>query len=178
MEFRLLGPLEIRDGSHTLALRRRLGAIPVVGCDGMLPTSRLFQRAGAAAAGTYIAIQGLIRDSLPPAGRAFARDFSAAHGGARVDAYAVYAAQATEVLLAAIARSDGTRAGVRRELMRTRVSNGLIGSFAFDARGDPDPAPISVVRADRPGSDLRVLTYDGARVLAPIAPPWELWGAP
>jgi ABC-type branched-subunit amino acid transport system substrate-binding protein len=161
-----------------VALRRRLGATPIVGCDGMLPTSRLFQRAGPAAAGTYIAIQGLIPESLPPAGRAFARDFSAAHGGARVDAYAVYAAQATEVLLAAIARSDGTRGGVRRELMRTRIKRGLIGSFAFDARGDPDPAPISVVRAERPGSDVRVLAYDGARVLAPIAPPWELWGAP
>jgi hypothetical protein len=39
-------------------------------------------------------------------------------------------------MLDAIARSDGTRASVTKELLRTRVRDGLIGSFRFDRNGD------------------------------------------
>ena len=56
------------------------------------------------------------------------------------------AAQATEVLLDAIARSDGTRASVVEELFATKVENGIIGSFTFDRLGDIDPAPVGVYR--------------------------------
>jgi ABC-type branched-subunit amino acid transport system substrate-binding protein len=44
--------------------------------------------------------------------------------------------QATAVLLEAIAASDGTRASVTTNLFRTRVSNGMLGSFEFDENGD------------------------------------------
>ena len=59
----------------------------------------------------------------------------------------MYAAQATEVLLTAIARSDGTRRSVLRELFRTRVKSGLLGSFRFDRNGDITESPITIVRA-------------------------------
>ena len=55
-------------------------------------------------------------------------------------------AQATEVLLDAIARSDGTRASVVEELFATKVENGILGSFSFDRFGDIDPAPVGVYR--------------------------------
>ncbi len=50
------------------------------------------------------------------------------------------------MLLDAIARSDGTRASVVEELFATKVENGILGSFSFDAYGDIDPAPIGIYR--------------------------------
>jgi hypothetical protein len=54
------------------------------------------------------------------------------------------AAQAAEVLLDAIARSDGTRAVVVEELFKTRVTGGILGSFSFDQYGDITPATIGL----------------------------------
>ena len=42
------------------------------------------------------------------------------------------AGQAAEVVLDAIARSDGTRASVLEELRATDVKDGILGSFRFD----------------------------------------------
>ena len=60
--------------------------------------------------------------------------------------YVLEAAQATEIVLAAIARSDGTRASVLRELRATEVRDGLIGDFRFDRYGDVTPARFTVLR--------------------------------
>jgi hypothetical protein len=43
--------------------------------------------------------------------------------------------QALELLLEAIARSDGTRRSVLEALRRTRVENGVLGSFASTRAG-------------------------------------------
>ena len=40
------------------------------------------------------------------------------------------------MLLDAIARSDGTRASVTRNLFSTRISDGILGSFTFTPAGD------------------------------------------
>ena len=48
-------------------------------------------------------------------------------------------------MLAAIARSDGGRAGVTEGLFETKVSDGLLGTFGFDANGDPADAVGPVV---------------------------------
>jgi ABC-type branched-subunit amino acid transport system substrate-binding protein len=87
----------------------------------------------------------------------------------------VYAAAATEALLDAIAASDGTRASVSRQLMRARHQSSLIGPYAIDAKGDPDPAPISVFRLERPGGSTAIEDEGGGRLLAPILPPRRLW---
>ena len=57
--------------------------------------------------------------------------------------------QAVEVLLQAIARSDGTRRSVLEQLRQTRVENGVLGSFRFDERGDRSPRVITVERVER-----------------------------
>jgi ABC-type branched-subunit amino acid transport system substrate-binding protein len=67
------------------------------------------------------------------------------------------AGQATEILLQAIARSDGSRASVLKELRASKVRNGLLGTFGFDANGDITTAPIPIVRitgTTRPGTGL------------------------
>jgi YVTN family beta-propeller protein len=160
------------------ALRR---AVPprttIIGCSGSLPARFLFEEAGASAArGTYIAIPGLVHERLGPAGTAFVHDFAATQAGRPVDVAAVYAAHATEVLLDAIARSDGTRADVARELFRTNVRNGLLGDLSIDANGDPVPAPVTIVRLQRRGASAAIGSYDGARVEAVITPGKRLLG--
>lgn len=167
----LSGLIDTNGGSVLAAIRRRLGPGPaILVTDGFLPIPLLFDSAGNAARGVYLSFGSLVVERLGAAGRRFARDFSATQSGRRVHPQAVYAAQAAEVLLSAIARSDGGRASVNRALAATRVRNGLLGSFHFD-RGDAEPAPITVLRVVRPGSDRTVAQTDGAEPVAVIAPP-------
>src|SRR5262249_10037262 len=86
-------------------------------------------------------------NQLPPEGRKFVREFGATQQGRTIDIVAPYAAQAAEVLLAAIARSDGTRASVTRELLRVRIARGIVGPVAFDTDGDLTQDPIPIFRA-------------------------------
>ena len=60
----------------------------------------------------YVAFAGILTEGLPPAGARWAKRFGATQRGAEVGPEAIYTAQAAEVLLDAIARSDGTRASV------------------------------------------------------------------
>jgi DNA-binding SARP family transcriptional activator/ABC-type branched-subunit amino acid transport system substrate-binding protein/streptogramin lyase len=174
----LCGLIDTDAGAMLAAVRRALGpGAPIIGCDGLLPASLLFEKAGARARGTYVTIEGLVNELLPPAGRVFVRDFRATQPAGRVDSAAVYAAEATEVLLDAIARSDDTRRSVVRKLAHTRIQDGLLGTFAIDPNGDPAPAPITVVRLERRTGANTILSYDGARVLRSIAPPPRLWQA-
>src|ERR671922_142218 len=69
--------------------------------------------------------------------------------GERPYTYSVYAAQATDLLLDAIGRSDGGRASVVRELFAARVQDGILGSFAIDSRGDTTARTVSVYRYTR-----------------------------
>jgi ABC-type branched-subunit amino acid transport system substrate-binding protein len=72
----------------------------------------------------------------------FVRDF----GERAHDAYAAQAAEATEVVLDAIARSDGTRASVLEQIQATQVKDGLLGAFSFDRHGDMTPPKVAVFR--------------------------------
>jgi ABC-type branched-subunit amino acid transport system substrate-binding protein len=59
---------------------------------------------------------------------------------------AVHAAQAMDVLLDAIARTDGTRESVTRKLFSTRISNGLLGSFWITSTGDTTLNAVTIFR--------------------------------
>jgi ABC-type branched-subunit amino acid transport system substrate-binding protein len=152
-------------------------SVPVMGCDGLLPLSLLFEQAGPAARGTLIAISGVTNERLPEAGRAFVRGFGATQPGGRVDNAAVYAAQAAEVMIAAIARSDGTRASISEQLLRVRMPDGLLGPVAFEASGDAVPSPVTIVRAQRGGGDDAIESHSGGRVVTVLTPPRSLVGA-
>jgi ABC-type branched-subunit amino acid transport system substrate-binding protein len=89
----------------------------------------------------------------------------------------VYAAQATEVLLDAIARSDGTRPSVLEELFATRITNSLLGSFGFDANGDISESPVTIVRVPGGGRGNLVQSLDGAPVVSVQRPSPELVAA-
>jgi hypothetical protein len=57
-----------------------------------------------------------------------------------------YAAEAAEVLLRAIAASNGSRASITAHLLAVRVKKGILGSFHLDRNGDIQPAGISIYR--------------------------------
>jgi hypothetical protein len=167
----LCGLPVIDTGAVLRAVRPLLPAgAPVVACDGVLPVSSIFKTAGAAARGIYVTRGELAIALLPPAGRELARRL-----GADTSYLAIYAAAATEAVLDAIAGSDGTRASVSAQLMPARRRSSLIGPYAIDAKGDPDPAPFSVLRLERPGGSDAIESDEGARLLAPIVAPRRLW---
>jgi ABC-type branched-subunit amino acid transport system substrate-binding protein/streptogramin lyase len=133
-------------------LRTQLGprAQIVVG-DGFLPASEMLRALGPTARTLYVSLGGSAGESrLSPAGRRFLKDWLATEGTTRsmnpFPMYGMYAAQAAEVMLDAIARSDGTRASVTRELMRPRVANGVLMPFRIDRNGDPSPQSMTILR--------------------------------
>jgi branched-chain amino acid transport system substrate-binding protein len=98
---------------------------------------------GPAADGSYVSIGGQPPDTLTGAGATFVKDFGAEIGAApKQDS--VYAAQAMLVLLDAIAKSDGTRASVTTNLLRTKVTDGILGTFSIDESGDTNLNPVTI----------------------------------
>jgi len=141
-------------------LRAGLGQVPIIAPDSFA-LDDIAEELGPVGEGMLTTVPGIPRSALPPAGKKFLHEFGETEAlpGAQG---APEAAQATEVLLDAIARSDGTRASVVEELFSTEVENGILGSFSFDRFGDIDPAPVGVYRYE--GGKLVV---DGV-VRAPI----------
>jgi branched-chain amino acid transport system substrate-binding protein len=134
-------------GALVKALRKRLRSrVALIAGDGFLPIPDLLRAAGRAALGMYISTAGATSEALPSSGRRFLHRLAATEPSGTIPSGMTYvpeAVQAAEVTLAAIARSNGTRASVLRQLRATHVSNGILGSFGFDSNGDMTQAPIS-----------------------------------
>jgi DNA-binding SARP family transcriptional activator/ABC-type branched-subunit amino acid transport system substrate-binding protein len=160
------------------ALRQRLGPrFAILTNEGFLPIGLLFQNAGAAARGVYVTTGAVPSGPLAAAAREFIAGFAATQHQAQVNQAAVYAAEATEVMLDAIAHSDGSRPSVTRALLATCVHNGILGSFCFDPSGDPTVTPITILQAKRATGNAIVLEgTDGADVVDVINPPRALIG--
>ncbi len=124
------------------ALRAEMGAdFPLVGTDGFV--LGLPPAVSRAADGMWVTVAGLPPRRLPPAGREVVR---AVGTGPPPTLGSPYAAAATELLVRAIAGSDGTRGDVVRELRRVQVSDGPVGPLRFDANGDPIPRHVFLYR--------------------------------
>jgi branched-chain amino acid transport system substrate-binding protein len=172
----LAGLLDTGGGEVLATLHRRLGPrVRLIAPDGFLPISSLFVRAGnSAARAAWVLRLGVPEERLTARGRRFVAEFGATQPQRHVDQAAVYAAVATEVLLDAIARSDGTRRSVVAQLRDDRVRDGLIGRFRLDSHGDVVPGPVTVVRPVEPGGSSRIQSIDGARIDSVIEPPDRL----
>jgi branched-chain amino acid transport system substrate-binding protein len=121
-------------------LRAATGPKPLfVAPDGFTPYSATLE-AGSAAQGMVISYAGQPLSKLGAAGKKFQAQFRAyAKIKGNMPPYAVYQAQAAQILLGAIAKSNGTRASVVKEMFRTKVTNGIMGTFRFDKNGDIIP---------------------------------------
>jgi len=102
-------------------------------------TDAIFQRSEGGtpnAKGAYFTVAGVGIDKYKGAALTFIDGFKSQLGGKPVDPYAILGAQAAQVLLDAISRSDGTRSSVIEEIYKTKVTDGLIGTFTFNKNGD------------------------------------------
>ena len=121
--------------------------VAILAPDGFGLYDDLVALGGPAAKGMYVSQYGVANSELPPRGREFLESFARSRpSGAGPDFAAAYGAQAAEIMLDAIARSDGTRASVTREVFRTRVEDGILGDIRFDRNGDLVDAPFTFVR--------------------------------
>jgi branched-chain amino acid transport system substrate-binding protein len=139
-----LGGIVCNNGVKLLKdLRASIGNGPVfVGPDGWSPFSAT-AGAGAAAQGMYISIAGLPIEKLGPTGKKFLTEFAKYQGRKVVDPYAVYAAQTAQIMLNAIAKSNGTRGSVVDQVFKTKVNDGIMGTFGFDKNGNITAKAIS-----------------------------------
>jgi branched-chain amino acid transport system substrate-binding protein len=130
--------------------------------DGFTPASATIKEAGSAAQGATISVAGLPNSALKGAGKTFITDFTKAVGVP--DPYAVYAAQATEVMVQAIAQSNGTRADVTKQLFKINLKNSILGNVSFNSNGDVTSNPVTIYK----------VTGNSAPTLKVIVPPKSL----
>jgi branched-chain amino acid transport system substrate-binding protein len=133
------GPQLIADLAAVLGPRVRLMA--GTGFD----AGPIVEAAGAGAEGFRTSIPVLPNRYLAPKGRQFAAEFETRYSE-RPCCFSVHDAQATHMLLDAIARSGGSRARVTENLLQSRVHDGLLGDFAVDRNGDTTLNTIGIYR--------------------------------
>jgi branched-chain amino acid transport system substrate-binding protein len=134
------GPQLVKDLRSVLDRRVR-----ILTPDGFTPIKAFAQLAGPAAEGVTVSFPAAPPERLGPAGHRFVAEFQG-EIGRPVEAYTVAVAQATEILLDAIARSDGTRKLVTTNLLDTRVRNGILGSFSIDRNGDTTAGAVTIFK--------------------------------
>jgi len=141
-----LGGLICENGGKLIKdLRSVLGTdVTLISPDGFTPISAVVDGAGKAAEGQYVSVAGQPNENLGATGKKFVKDFGATQAGGQVDPYSAYAAQSAEVLLTAIEKSDGTRADVAAQLLKTKVTDGILGSFQINEEGDTNANPVTM----------------------------------
>ncbi len=163
----LAGIVDNAGGKLVKDLRAVLGGgVQILSPDGFTPIESVIKDAGKAAEGVYVSVAGPPVDQLTGKGKAFVEEFGATVGGPdKVQAYAAYAAQAAEIMLDAIAASDGTRQSVVDNLFKTNVTDGILGTFGLDANGDTTAGGVTVYQI-KGGKQvtIRVVTPDAALV--------------
>jgi len=149
-----LGGLPTNNGPQLIKdMREALGPdAQILTPDAFNQPANLVEGAGEAAEGVVITIAVFPTRALPEEGRKFAAEFEKRFG-ARPCCYSVHSAEATEIVLDAIADSDGTRAQVLANIFDTKVENGLLGDFEIDRYGDTTQGAIGVYRIE--GGRLR-----------------------
>jgi branched-chain amino acid transport system substrate-binding protein len=112
--------------------------VKLIAPDGFFLSSTLTGQgsAGAAGEGMYVSNAGVPADQLTGAGKTFIDAFKAKYGVSVVQPYTAYAAQTAQVLLKAIAASDGTRQSVNNAVFGMSINNGILGDFTIGNSGD------------------------------------------
>jgi hypothetical protein len=121
------------------------GDVKLLAPDGFTQQSTI-DESGTAAEGMFMSIAGIPIDEFKGTALEFIDGLLAGPlAGKSIDPYAIYGGQAAQVMLDAIAASDGTRADVTTKMFDTSVQDGLLGSFDINDNGDPEDASGAVV---------------------------------
>jgi branched-chain amino acid transport system substrate-binding protein len=146
------------------------GKVKLIGPDGFTTTATITGSGSAGkqnAEGMYMSVAGQPPEKLTGQGKTFVDTFKTNHSVSTVEPYTAYGAQAAEVMLQAIAASDGTRQSVTDQLFKTKVTNGILGSFSSNANGDTSSNPVTVFKA----------TNGALKTFTVITPPTSLVAA-
>ena len=133
----------IRDKVAALGPNR--GAVKLLAPDGFAQQATI-TKAGSASRDMFISIPGQDPSRLTGAGKRLVSKLGRQVAPRPLEVFAPYAAQATNVVLDAIAAGH-TRAGTASALLGVKVRNDIFGSFGFTASGDPTKGPITIYRA-------------------------------
>jgi len=107
---------------------------------------------------SYVSVAGEPPTSLKGEGKTFVTDFGA-QIGETPNPYSQYGAQALDVMLDAIAKSDATRASVAKSLFGLKITNGIIGTFTINDEGDTNLTPITIYKQESDALDpIKTLT--------------------
>jgi len=120
------------------------GKVKLLAPDGFT-AQQTIDEAGEAARDMLMSVAGVPIDQFTGAGAEFAAAFKPTLGGKEIDPYAIYGAQAAQVLFDAIAASDGSRASVIEQMFAVKVVDSYLGSFEINENGDPSGAEGAVV---------------------------------
>ena len=120
--------------------------------------------AGPASRGMFASVPGLVPQDLPAPGRKLVAELRGQIKGP-VELFAPYAGQAASVVLDAIATGN-SRAGVIAAVQKTKVTNGITGSFRILPSGDPSVGPITISEARNSFVPERVVKPSAALVRA------------
>ena len=155
-----LGGLVCENGGKLIKdLSAGAPGVKIMAPDGFTPISATIQGAGTASNGMTVSVAGLPNNALKGAGKAFVAAFSKADHRAP-DPYSVYAAQAADVLIQAIAQSNGTRADVAKQLFKVNLKSSILGNVSFNANGDVTANPVTIYK-------IKGSTYPPYKVIVP-----------
>jgi YVTN family beta-propeller protein len=164
----LTGCICSNGGDLLVTLRRTLGrSVAVLASDNFTFAGSMAAGAPPEAFGVYISQAGQDPAAASPATRAFLERVFPGRPLSDIGPFAPLSAAATQALLDAIRRSDGSRASVAEELTRGRALT-VVGGVSFDANGDPVRTPISIYRISKqapPGPHLAVSGLELDRVI-------------
>jgi branched-chain amino acid transport system substrate-binding protein len=122
--------------------------------------------AGSAATGMYDTIGGQDPNALTNAnGKAFLAAYKKTYHVDHLEAYTAYGAQAYLVLANAIAKSNGTRASIAKNLYSQSFPKGIIGNFKIDSSGDPSLGGVTVDQFQADGTN---------KIITVVNPPADL----
>jgi len=121
------------------------GAVKLYAPDGFTAQATI-DETGPASAGMYMSVAGVPIDAFTGTAKEYIDSLLAGPlAGKAIDPYAIYGAQAAQVVLDAIAASDGSRTSVIEEMFAVQITDGLLGTFGFNENGDPTNASGAVV---------------------------------
>jgi branched-chain amino acid transport system substrate-binding protein len=141
-----LGGLVCENGGKLIKdLSAGAPAVKIMAPDGFTPISAVVQGAGAASENMSVSVAGLPNTALKGAGLTFVKNFTKADKRSP-DPYSVYAAQAAEAMVAAIAASNGQRSDVTKQLFKIHLKNSILGNVSFNANGDVTSNPVTIYK--------------------------------
>jgi branched-chain amino acid transport system substrate-binding protein len=97
------------------------------------------------AKGAYFSVAGVPIDQFRGGAEEFVSGFKEELQGAAVDPYAIYGAQAAQIVIDAIAAAGKDRAGILQAIFDYQVEDGLVGTFEINDNGDPSGGEGAVV---------------------------------